>query len=56
MDQIILKAFRAQGGAPAPLARAAAMMNVGIYDVFNSIYFAKLEQLSTSDPDPNETC
>ena len=54
-NQILLKAFRAQGGAPAPLARAAAMMNVGIYDVFNSIFFAKLEQLSTGTP-TTETC
>ncbi len=49
-NQKLREAFALQGGAPAPLALAAAMMNVGIYDVMNSVYFAKLEALSTGTP------
>ena len=51
----LLAAFR-QGGPPTSLSRAAAMMNVGIYDAFNSVFFAKLEDVSTGDPEANETC
>lgn len=54
-NDVLTDAFEAQGGAPAPLARAAAMMNVGIYDVLNSVYFAKLRDLSSSVPD-DEVC
>ena len=51
-NQILLDVFREAGGAPAPLARAAAMKHVGIYDVLNSGCFAHLEDLSTGTPTP----
>jgi len=54
-NQILLDVFRERGGPPAPLARAAAMMHAGIYDVFNSIYFANLEANSTGTP-TNQAC
>jgi hypothetical protein len=48
-NEVLLGAFR-QGGPPGPLARGAAMLNIGIYDVLNSVYFAKLEALATGTP------
>jgi PAP2 superfamily len=35
-NDVLLEAFRRQGGAPGPLARAAAMMYVGLFDAINS--------------------
>ena len=54
-NDVLLAAFR-QGGPPTSLSRAAAMMNIGIYDALNSVFFAKLEDLSTGDPGASETC
>lgn len=54
-NDVLVDVFSDQGGPPAPLARAAAMMNVAIYDVMNSVYFSELEQLATQTPD-DETC
>lgn len=45
-----------EGGPPTTLSRAAAMMHVGIFDTFNSVFFAKLEDLASGDPDANQTC
>lgn len=33
-NDTLLEAFRRQGGGPGPLARAAAMMHTGIFDIF----------------------
>lgn len=38
---VLLEAFRRQGGAPGPLARAAALMNAGIFDILNSAQWAR---------------
>jgi hypothetical protein len=35
-NEVLLEAFRRQGGAPGPLARAAAMMHAGLFDAINS--------------------
>ncbi|MGH3680330.1 MAG: hypothetical protein ACRDT2_08780 [Natronosporangium sp.] len=35
-NDVLLEAFRREGGGPAPLARAAAMMHAGIFDTINS--------------------
>lgn len=35
-NDVLLEAFRRQGGAPTPLARAAAIMHAGMYDVLIS--------------------
>lgn len=35
-DDVLLETFRRQGGGPGPLARAAAMMHVGMFDAINS--------------------
>src|SRR5437762_7206367 len=34
-NDVLLEAFRRVGGAPGPLARAAAMMHVAMYDAAN---------------------
>jgi len=54
-NDVLLDAMRA-GGPPTRLSRAAAMMHVGIYDTFNSVFFAKLEALSTGNPTANQSC
>jgi hypothetical protein len=36
--------------SPTWSSRAAAMLNVGIFDTLNSVYFAKLEDLATATP------
>jgi len=36
--------------SPTWISRTAAMLNVGIFDTMNSVYFAKLESLATSTP------
>ena len=41
--------------SPTWSSRAAAMLNVGIYDTLNSVYFAKLEDLATGTP-TTEVC
>lgn len=41
--------------SPTWSSRAAAMLNVGIYDTLNSVYFAKLEDLATATP-TTEVC
>lgn len=51
----LLAAMRA-GGPPTKLSRAAAMMHVGIFDTLNSVFFAKLEALSSGDPGDAESC
>lgn len=40
-NDVLLEAFRLQGGGPGPLARVAAMMHVGIFDVLNSLEWAR---------------
>lgn len=35
-NDVLLEVIRREGGAPGPLARAAAMMHVGMYDVLNT--------------------
>lgn len=40
-NEVLLEAFRRQGGAPTPLARAAAIMNAGIFDVLNSARWSR---------------
>lgn len=40
-NDVLLEAFRRQGGAPTPLARAAAMMHAGIFDVLNSAQWGR---------------
>lgn len=40
-NDVLLEAFRREGGAPGPLARAAAMMHAGIFDVLNSAAWAR---------------
>lgn len=42
--------------APTRTSRAAAMLNVGIFDVLNSAFFAKLEALSTGSPGAADVC
>ncbi len=50
----------AQGDARGRSADQAlacrAMMHVGIFDALNSVYFAKLEALSTGDPTASQSC
>jgi hypothetical protein len=57
-NAVLLDAFRDDGQPtpPTALSRAAAMMHVGIFDTFNSVFFAKLEDLASGDPGASETC
>jgi hypothetical protein len=49
-NDVLLDVFAEEGGGPGPLARAAAMTHVGIFDVLNSAYWSRLEDTSTSSP------
>lgn len=40
-NDVLLEAFRREGGGPGPLARAAAMMHAGIFDLLNSDFWAE---------------
>ena len=40
-NDVLLQTFRRQGGAPGPLARAAAMMHAGLFDAVNSATLSK---------------
>lgn len=40
-NDVLLEAFRRQGGGPGPLARAAAMMHAGIFDTLNSARWSR---------------
>lgn len=42
--------------APTRTSRAAAMLNVGIFDVLNSAFFAKLQDLGTGSPGATDVC
>ncbi|MDA0179571.1 DNRLRE domain-containing protein [Solirubrobacter phytolaccae] len=54
-NEVLLDVYREVGGAPTPLSRAGAMMNVAIFDTFNSVFFAKLEDEATGTP-TDELC
>ena len=55
VNEMVLNVFR-EGGPPTNLSRAGAMAFVGIYDAFNSVFFAKLEDLSTGKPTSTQVC
>jgi hypothetical protein len=40
-NNVLLDAFRRQGGNPTPLARAAAMMHTAIFDTINSAWWSR---------------
>jgi membrane-associated phospholipid phosphatase len=40
-NDTLLEAFRRQGGGPTPLARAAAMMHLGVFNVLNSGHWSR---------------
>lgn len=44
-NDVLLAAFRRQGGGPTPLARAAAMVHAGIFDTLNTAWLVKGEPL-----------
>lgn len=44
------------GGPPTKLSRSAAILHAAIFDTFNSVFFAKLEALSSGDPSATQTC
>jgi hypothetical protein len=55
VNEMVLNVFR-EGGPPTALSRAGAMAFIGVYDVFNSVFFAKLEDLSTGNPTSTQVC
>lgn len=55
VQEMVLNVFR-EGGPPTTLSRAGAMAFIGVYDVFNSVFFAKLEDLSTGNPTSSQVC
>jgi hypothetical protein len=44
---VLLELFRRQGGGPGPLARAAAILNGGIFDVLNSANWSRHNLVGT---------
>jgi len=49
-NNVLLEAFRRQGGAPTPLARAAAIMHAGVFDVLNSAHWQRRGGIGTLYP------
>jgi membrane-associated phospholipid phosphatase len=41
-NNVLLEAFRRQGGPPAPLSRAAAIMHAAIFDVINNVQWIRV--------------
>ncbi|MDG4823752.1 vanadium-dependent haloperoxidase [Asanoa sp. WMMD1127] len=46
-NNVLLELFRRQGGGPVPLARAAAIMNGGIFDTLNSANWSRQNLVGT---------
>ena len=52
-NQALREAVKASTGAnasPTRVSRLAAIMNIGLFDVYNSVYWSRLEDLSTGTP------
>ncbi len=52
-NQALREAIQTSTGAnasPTRVSRLAAIMNIGIFDVYNSIYWSRLEDLATGSP------
>jgi hypothetical protein len=48
--------IRDLGGAPTTMSRSAAMLNVAIFDTFNSVYFAKLADVASASATSSQVC